>query len=84
METIYHVSYLFLQRWEAKSETIFFIYFHCCGTWSTGKDNLECVVMCFLVSLSPLCKQLYDFFRGGGLLNNVMCVSVKAKGGGGE
>lgn len=40
---------------------------------------------CDSLSAVPLgANRLYNFFRGGGLLNNVVHVSVKAKGGGGE
>lgn len=40
---------------------------------------------CDSLSAVPLgANRLYNFFRGGGLLNNVVRVSVKAKGGGGE
>lgn len=53
MQAIRHVSYEFLQRWEDTSVTIF-LYFHGCGTWGAGKDNLE-YVMISLLSALPLC-----------------------------
>ena len=80
MQTSHHVSYVFLQRWEATSVTIV-LYFHGWGTRGAGKNNLERVMIGLLVSPSPPWNRLYNFFRRGGLLNNVRCALCLSKGG---